>query len=140
MFDTGRLSPSEDDISVFVSRLVEAEVSEAQLGAWLMATYMHGLSVQVGVEPRNITSDTGQHSGDSVPHPRHGRQRREPGVARLLPQPRGGQAQHRRGRGQGDSISAPESSIRMFVITEKAPTRAFSWLKAATTGSATQLS
>ena len=26
-----------------------------------------------------------------------------------------------------------KSSIRRFVITEKAPTRAFSWLKAATT-------
>ena len=43
--------------------------------------------------------------------------------------------------------SASKSSIRRFVITEKAPTRAFSWLKAATTaftfktiGSATQLS
>ena len=55
MFDTGRLSPSEDDISVFVSRLVEAEVSEAQLGAWLMATYVHGLSVQVSLMPYNIT-------------------------------------------------------------------------------------
>ena len=30
--------------------------------------------------------------------------------------------------------SASKSSIRRFVITEKAPTRAFSWLKAATTG------
>ena len=90
---------------MFVSRLVEDEVSEAQLGAWLMATYVHGLSVQVGEEPRNITSDTGQHSGDGVPHPGHGRQRREPGVARLLPQPRGGQAQHRRGRGQGAASS-----------------------------------
>ena len=29
--------------------------------------------------------------------------------------------------------SASKSSIRRFVITEKAPTRAFSWLKAATT-------
>ena len=29
--------------------------------------------------------------------------------------------------------SASKSSIRKFVITEKAPTRAFSWLKAATT-------
>ena len=29
--------------------------------------------------------------------------------------------------------SASKSSIRWFVITEKAPTRAFSWLKAATT-------
>ena len=29
--------------------------------------------------------------------------------------------------------SAPKRSIRRFVITEKAPTRAFSWLKAATT-------
>ena len=29
--------------------------------------------------------------------------------------------------------SAPKSSIRRFVITDKAPTRAFSWLKAATT-------
>ena len=27
----------------------------------------------------------------------------------------------------------PSNSIRRFVITEKAPTRAFSWLKAATT-------
>ena len=31
------------------------------------------------------------------------------------------------------SSSAPKSCIRRFVITEKAPTRAFSWLKAATT-------
>ena len=31
-----------------------------------------------------------------------------------------------------DPASAPKSSIRRFVITEKAPTRAFSWLKAAT--------
>ena len=31
------------------------------------------------------------------------------------------------------SVSASKSSIRRFVITEKAPTRAFSWLKAATT-------
>ena len=30
-------------------------------------------------------------------------------------------------------ISASKSSIRRFVITVKAPTRAFSWLKAATT-------
>ena len=29
--------------------------------------------------------------------------------------------------------SARKSSIRRFVIAEKAPTRAFSWLKAATT-------
>ena len=33
----------------------------------------------------------------------------------------------------GMRISASKSSIRRFVITEKAPTRAFSWLKAATT-------
>ena len=31
------------------------------------------------------------------------------------------------------SISAWKSSIRRFVMTEKAPTKAFSWLKAATT-------
>ena len=31
------------------------------------------------------------------------------------------------------SSSASKSSIRRFVITEKAPSRAFSWLKAATT-------
>ena len=31
------------------------------------------------------------------------------------------------------AISASKSSIQGFVITEKAPTRAFSWLKAATT-------
>ena len=31
------------------------------------------------------------------------------------------------------SSSASKSCIRMFVITEKAPTRAFSWLKVATT-------
>ena len=30
-------------------------------------------------------------------------------------------------------VSASKSSIRRFVITEKTPTRAFSWLKAATT-------
>merc|ERR1712155_356622 len=33
---------------------------------------------------------------------------------------------------RGES-SASKSSIRRFVITEKAPTRAFSWLKPATT-------
>ena len=33
----------------------------------------------------------------------------------------------------GGSISASKSSIRRFVITEKVPTRAFSWLKAAST-------
>ena len=33
----------------------------------------------------------------------------------------------------GPGRSASKSSIRRFVITEKAPTRAFSWLKAATT-------
>ena len=32
-----------------------------------------------------------------------------------------------------ENISASKMSIRRFVITEKAPTRAFSWLKAATT-------
>ena len=37
-----------------------------------------------------------------------------------------------RGRHRGQS-SASKSSIRRVVITEKAPTRAFSWLKAATT-------
>ena len=31
------------------------------------------------------------------------------------------------------AVSASKKSIRRFVITEKAPTRAFSWLKAATT-------
>ena len=33
----------------------------------------------------------------------------------------------------GRRKSASKSSIRRFVITEKAPIRAFSWLKAATT-------
>ena len=39
------------------------------------------------------------------------------------------------GEDPGDPVanSASKSSIRRFVITEKAPTRAFSWLKAATT-------
>ena len=32
-----------------------------------------------------------------------------------------------------NKASASKSSIRRFVITEKAPTRAFCWLKAATT-------
>ena len=36
-------------------------------------------------------------------------------------------------RGGRVATSAPKSSIRRFEITEKAPTRAFSWLKAATT-------
>ena len=34
---------------------------------------------------------------------------------------------------EGLGTSASKSSIRRFVITEKAPTRALSWLKAATT-------
>ena len=37
------------------------------------------------------------------------------------------------GAEHGELGSASKSSIRRFVITEKAPTRAFSWLKAATT-------
>ena len=38
------------------------------------------------------------------------------------------------GRGAWNVVtSASERSIRRFVITEKAPTRAFSWLKAVTT-------
>ena len=35
--------------------------------------------------------------------------------------------------GCGELSRASKKSIRRFVITEKAPTRAFSWLKAATT-------
>ena len=34
---------------------------------------------------------------------------------------------------EGEGSRASKSSIRSFVITEKAPTRAFSWFKAATT-------
>ena len=41
------LDPSEDDIRVFISKLVAGDVSDAQLGAWLMATCIHGLNVQV---------------------------------------------------------------------------------------------
>ena len=41
--------PSEEDIQVFITKLVSGEVSEAQLGAWLMATCIHGLNVQVNV-------------------------------------------------------------------------------------------
>jgi len=37
---------SEDDIRVFISKLVAGDVSDAQLGAWLMATCIHGLNVQ----------------------------------------------------------------------------------------------
>ena len=56
-----------------------------------------------------------------------------------------GDEEDRRDIGPGDDISAvigerqteynsvSKSSIRRFVITEKAPTRAFSWLKTATT-------
>ena len=44
------------------------------------------------------------------------------GVPALLPA--------HRGEPRGDvPVRAPISSIRRFVITEKAPTRAFSWLK-----------
>ena len=42
-------------------------------------------------------------------------------------------AQHVVSRHPHTRTSASKSSIRRFVITEKAPTRAFSWLKAATT-------
>ena len=38
-----------------------------------------------------------------------------------------------RGEASAVDISASKSCIQRFVITEKAPTRAFSWLKAATT-------
>ena len=46
------------------------------------------------------------------------------------PRRRGRWARHQAG---GEQVSASKRSIRRFVITEKAPTRAFSWLKAATT-------
>ena len=56
----------------------------------------------------------------------------------LVDHPLGGG--HGHGDGEGDRLvelappgSASKISIRRFVITEKAPTRAFSWLKAATT-------
>ena len=41
--------------------------------------------------------------------------------------------QHEANQTEWQQSSASKSSIRRFVITEKAPTRAFSWLKAATT-------
>ena len=46
---------------------------------------------------------------------------------------RGGGAHLHQRDGVCVRISASKSSIRRFVITEKAPTRAFSWLKVATT-------
>ena len=48
-----------------------------------------------------------------------------PGCHAVLAAAEGGAAQL--------EASASKKSIRRFVITEKAPTRAFSWLKAATT-------
>jgi len=56
---------SERDIESFVSRLVSGDVSDSQLGAWLMATYLHGLSVQ---ETAWLTQAMVQ-SGDSMEWP-----------------------------------------------------------------------
>jgi len=39
-------SLSEDDILTWVELLVDGGVSDSQLGAWLMAVYVHGLSLQ----------------------------------------------------------------------------------------------
>ena len=57
------------------------------------------------------------------PDPRRGPADRSPGSRRLT----------RRSVRRSVRSSASKLSIRRFVITEKAPTRAFSWLKAATT-------
>ena len=50
----------------------------------------------------------------------------------LRPQPRMWKRRVIRARLGMVEVSASKSSIRRFVITQKAPTRAFSWLKAAT--------
>ena len=66
-------------------------------------------------------------------------ERAAPGMVLVLTKPLGTQVVvnlHQWWEEQGDrwaKVSASKSSIRRFVITEKAPTRAFSWLKAATT-------
>ena len=51
----------------------------------------------------------------------------------ISPPPSWEQADTSQWRQRGSRTSASKSSIRSFVITEKAPTRAFSWLKAVTT-------
>jgi thymidine phosphorylase len=40
------LTLSEEDISHWVSLLVQGEVDDTQLGAWLMAVYVHGLTLE----------------------------------------------------------------------------------------------
>jgi len=39
-------SLSEDDITTWVKLLVDGEVADTQLGAWLMAVYVNGLNLQ----------------------------------------------------------------------------------------------
>ena len=72
-----------------------------------------------------LTTDRLSGAADSAAHREQTRQRGHRGAAAAV-------------RGPGNTelslvSSTSKSSIRRFVLTEKAPTRAFSWLKAATT-------
>ena len=91
---------------MFISKLVSGEVSESQLGAWLMATCIHGLNVQVNINASHVINANKcaklkPSPGDCLANQGHGGERREPGVARGVETPRAGQAQHRGRRGQG---------------------------------------
>lgn len=50
---------SEAEIEHFVKKLVAGEVSDVQLGAWLMATYMQGLKLEETVPLTRAMVDTG---------------------------------------------------------------------------------
>ena len=77
------------------------------------------------VEPRLQHGHT--HARDTA-DPRH-----EDVLGEQLVPPLHRPGHHRQARHRRWDTSASKSSTRRFVITEKAPTRAFSWLKAATT-------
>ena len=83
MFPT--LDPSEDDIRVFISKLVAGDVSDAQLGAWLMATCIHGLNVQVTHHHHSVIThhiNNPLTPGDGLADQGHGGEWCESGVAR----------------------------------------------------------
>ena len=57
---------SEDDIKIWIDKLLVNEITDAQLGAWLMAVYINGLNFQ---ETANLTKIMTVTGGDLLKWP-----------------------------------------------------------------------
>ena len=76
-------------------------MSDVQLGAWLMATYIGGLNLQVKHYIQvEVDIDVPVLLGDGVPDPGDGGDRSHPGLAGALETSLCGQTQHRGCGGQ----------------------------------------